>query len=82
MTFIGICRLLPDRRGEAFGVGNADPQQGVVPDRVVTPCAICDGEQGLSGAAVEDDALLVAGAEWAVGLILTGRRHGVSLEKH
>jgi hypothetical protein len=39
---------------------------------------------------VEDDALLsgelvallVAGAEWAVGLILTGRRHGVSLEKH
>ena len=27
-------------------------------------------------------ALLVAGAEWAVGLILTERRHGVSLEKH
>ena len=68
---------------------------------MVTPCAICDGEQGLSGAAVDEDALgvvkdveddalllgelvalLVAGAEWAVGLILTGRRHGVSLEKH
>lgn len=32
MTFIGIWRLLPDRRREAFGVGNADPQKGVVPE--------------------------------------------------
>jgi hypothetical protein len=68
---------------------------------VVTPCAICDGEQGLCGAAVDEDALgvvkdveddgpllgelvalVVAGAEWAVGVILTGGRRGVSLEKH
>ena len=32
IAFVGICRSPPDRRGEAFGVGNADPQQGVVPE--------------------------------------------------
>ena len=31
-TFLVAPRSLPDRRGEAFGVGNADPQQGVVPE--------------------------------------------------